>query len=398
MHILFRTEIPYYLFILFQSKEDSIMSGDFHHYGATDDLWIEKDEIAHQLEEQQPLALLNESHQILEDDSVSRPAPTPVFGRKKQLSLNQQMTDSISQKKQQRSIGAPKGPDFNFGRPEDLVLLGRSMSFGNSISKLHKITGKAGQNPRARKNVGAYRRKRQDFDTWKGRVGVHVPVDQINLKALSSTVLDHLPGWDIIDHYDVIRVWMPSETSVHGNLDEYGSNGISDVSSQDASMPEVYVFSFGSVVFWNFQSEFFEKAWIDRCLLRHSEIIGEVNDPIAMENACDEMGFIYGETHKIFRDVIQLSTRDSAEKLAVSFAFAKSALLSVFEWRLEKTIERNSHIPEELAKTGHINLSRAEISKEIGRIYLVKHGIHLDNSLLDTPEEFWEGKCDLMIH
>jgi len=98
--------------------------------------------------------------------------------------------------------------------------------------------------------------------------------------------------------------------------------------------------------------------------------------------------------------VIQLSTRDSAEKLAVSFAFAKSALLSIFEWRLEKTIERNSHIPEELAKTGHINLSRAEISKEIGRIYLVKHGIHLDNSLLDTPEEFWEGTymlftCDI---
>jgi uncharacterized Rmd1/YagE family protein len=371
------------------------MSGDFHHYGATDDLWIEKDEII-QLEEQQPLSR-TESVPIPEEEvsgtptDLRRPAPTPVFGRKKQLSLNQQMTDGLSQRRV-NSSGAPQGPDFNFGRPEDLVLLGRSISMGASSSKSSKLPSKTGQNTRARKNVGAYRRRRQDFDTWKGRVGVHVPVDQIHLKALVSVILDHLPGWDLIDHYDVIRVWMPCESSSHGALSEHGNGGLSDVSSQDASMPEVYVFSFGGVVFWNFQSEFFEKAWIDRCLLRHADIIGEVNDPSAMENACDEMGFIYGDSHKIFRDVIQLSTRDSAEKLAVSFAFAKSALLSIFEWRLEKTIERNSHIPEELAKTGHINLSRAEISKEIGRIYLVKHGIHLDNSLLDTPEEFWEGK------
>ena len=100
--------------------------------------------------------------------------------------------------------------------------------------------------------------------------------------------------------------------------------------------------------------------------------------------------FVYDTNFCLHRDIVQLITKEYGEKLAVSFAMAKSANLSIFEWRLDQVIERNSHIPEQLATNGHINMSRKEISKEIGRIFLVKSGINLENNILDTPEEFWE--------
>lgn len=75
----------------------------------------------------------------------------------------------------------------------------------------------------------------------------------------------------------------------------------------------------------------------------------------------------------------------------MSFAVAKSANLSIYEWRLEQAVQRNAHIPEDLAKTGELNLNRREINVEVGRLYLLNNAINLETTMLDTPEEFWEG-------
>merc|ERR1711862_1028343 len=53
-------------------------------------------------------------------------------------------------------------------------------------------------------------------------------------------------------------------------------------------------------------------------------------------------------------------------------------------------IERNANIPEELASTGQVHMSDTQLSKEIGNLLLIKHGINLDHNLQDTPEEFWD--------
>ena len=52
------------------------------------------------------------------------------------------------------------------------------------------------------------------------------------------------------------------------------------------------------------------------------------------------------------------SSYREAERLAVSFAFAQSCLLSIYEWRLDQTIRRNEDIPRELARRGSIGLSQ----------------------------------------
>lgn len=120
--------------------------------------------------------------------------------------------------------------------------------------------------------------------------------------------------------------------------------------------------------------------------------IGDENHVDAIESANDEISFMYGTNYLIKSDVVTLQTREYGEKMALSFALAKSAMLSIFEWSLNQVIERNSSIPEQMVKYGRIPMNSKELSKEIGRIYLVKSGIHLENNVLDTPEEFWEGK------
>jgi hypothetical protein len=57
-------------------------------------------------------------------------------------------------------------------------------------------------------------------------------------------------------------------------------------------------------------------------------------------------------------------------QLAVSFGLGQSAKLSVFERTTESTIANTRHIPEELAATGHISLSRNEISRRVGQLFV----------------------------
>jgi uncharacterized Rmd1/YagE family protein len=151
-------------------------------------------------------------------------------------------------------------------------------------------------------------------------------------------------------------------------------------------MPEVFVFGFGAVVFWNFKDGGDEKQWMEQHLFKRDEVLGLKHNAESIEEACDEMCFCYGEKFSWHRDVVQLHTRDAGEKLAVSFAFAKSANTSIYEWRLEQAIQRNAHIPEDLAEHGVLHLNRKQINVEIGRLYLLNNAINLETNLLDTPE------------
>ena len=116
---------------------------------------------------------------------------------------------------------------------------------------------------RQRKNVGAFRRTRQDYATWKGRIGAYVEYDEYDLKKLISGIYQSLPtNWELVDCYDVVRLWLPIEEDHKDSL--HFSGGEEDVPALPtgegayadgggeihASMPEVFVFGFGAVVFW----------------------------------------------------------------------------------------------------------------------------------------------------
>lgn len=62
---------------------------------------------------------------------------------------------------------------------------------------------------------------------------------------------------------------------------------------------------------------------------------------------------------------------------------------SLFEGLVETTIEDCKDIPDQLAQTGKINLNRTETNMQIGELFILRINIHLNGSVLDTPELFW---------
>ena len=93
---------------------------------------------------------------------------------------------------------------------------------------------------------------------------------------------------------------------------------------------------------------------------------------------------------KINLDTIYLNDFSSTSKIAISQALSQSVKLEQFEEELQTSIDENSNIPLQLSLTGKIKLTKKEISKKIGELFLVKSKIYLHYDLLDTPEFFWE--------
>lgn len=235
---------------------------------------------------------------------------------------------------------------------------------------------------RTRQSLRSFRRKGRDeneFELWRGRIGVHVECDEFQLKELEALLAEKLPGWDYVNHYDVLRLWQRPV---------YNNDGLQQLLPVETR--EIFIFSFGAVVFFNFSNPEKESQWMQTYLfssssLEKEHVYGTRHDVRAIESACDDMEFNYGETFSLKHDMCCFMSREPGEKLAVSFALAKSSLLSIYEWTLEQTIARNSHITEHLAKTGTIPMHKEDLSKEIGRIFLVMHMIaicktHLKNS------------------
>jgi uncharacterized Rmd1/YagE family protein len=159
--------------------------------------------------------------------------------------------------------------------------------------------------------------------------------------------------WDVAEYYDSIRLWQVSppylgqEQVIDWPLSEdedtaAEANGGDRAPSIDyeAARPEVFLFSFGAAVFWNFPSEEVEIRWLNEHVLEpFNEAVGDGLADEEVEAAKDEMAFVYGGVDNPFslkRDVANLETRETGEKLAVSYALAKSSLLSVYEERVQK--------------------------------------------------------------
>eukprot|EP01031_Cornospumella_fuschlensis_P033892 gene33892-41008_t len=153
---------------------------------------------------------------------------------------------------------------------------------------------------------------------------------------------------------------------------------------------EVFVFDFGAVVFWGCSREESNdllgicKEHIPKGLLSQAEF----------EAGEDDMAFITSyeaEGITIANDVIILPETSSAQsRLAVSFAIAQSAVLSIFEARIEQKIEDYKFIPEELAESGRVNLTPKQLGNMIGEVFVIRHDVNLHSEILDIPDYFWK--------
>jgi uncharacterized Rmd1/YagE family protein len=143
---------------------------------------------------------------------------------------------------------------------------------------------------------------------------------------------------------------------------------------------DVFYFSYGAIVSWGF-TESEEQALISYTKNFAKEPVDKIE--------LDEFSFVYGETMKIVEDEISLQNTDILTKLAVSHGLAQSVKLTIFEELIQKTISLTHHLPIGLAKKGKIPLSRKEISKKMGELFINRNFINLHSDILGVPEFFW---------
>lgn len=142
------------------------------------------------------------------------------------------------------------------------------------------------------------------------------------------------------------------------------------------------VFAYGAVVHWNVSTE--EQQKLHQLLLAHAEkplaVVEEDNFTFALE--CPST--------RIIEDHIEIESSDPILIFSLSQGMAQSIKLASFETNAITTINNTSYIPRSLALNGSIKLSRHNIAKIRGQLFLTKSDIILNYDLLDTPDFFWE--------
>lgn len=151
---------------------------------------------------------------------------------------------------------------------------------------------------------------------------------------------------------------------------------------------DLFFFSHGCFVSWGL-SKRQEQKWL-------AEVRSYSQGSLAVVEI-DQFCYRLGEetsidTHERFRvDVITLDSDNPQIKLALSYGLAQSIKLEAFEDAIQEEIRKNGHLPEQIASTGSISLSRRATFKRMGEIFLARSSINLNSEFLDTPEFFWRN-------
>ncbi|KAI9166807.1 Sporulation protein RMD1 [Paramyrothecium foliicola] len=149
--------------------------------------------------------------------------------------------------------------------------------------------------------------------------------------------------------------------------------------------PEVFLFDYGVVVIWGMTESQEAKFLKD---ISKFELEKLAPDDVEVER----FNFYYTREYqaRIYNDFITLRDKNNyMTKLAISHALAQSVKTSLFEELIASTVETCKDIPTQIARTGKIALSRSQINMQIGELFILRINIHLNGSVLDTPELFW---------
>lgn len=164
---------------------------------------------------------------------------------------------------------------------------------------------------------------------------------------------------------------------------------------------EMFVFSYGVAVFWNF-TEHQEKDILADLTFSEAEtgmplLTGAQNEE---DFETEEFHFEYNpETPRprVFNDMITLRSGDHMIKLAMSHAIAQSTKLSVFEQRMADQMAEAQHVPKRLALTGKLGLKREEVVKILGALFKSRVDVNLCKSHHPALSSYMEDLLYLVV-
>ncbi|GEQ70624.1 hypothetical protein JCM33374_g4302 [Metschnikowia sp. JCM 33374] len=148
---------------------------------------------------------------------------------------------------------------------------------------------------------------------------------------------------------------------------------------------DVFVFEYGVVILWGYTVKE-EQAFLEDLARFESEKLS--SEDIQVE----EFNYYITTSYqpRIYNDFITL--RDDSNymlKLSISHALAQSVKISLFEELVDNTIEDTHDIPQQIAHTGKVEMTRDETMKSIGELFILRININLHGSVLDSPELMW---------
>ncbi|KAL8393607.1 hypothetical protein RB595_003375 [Gaeumannomyces hyphopodioides] len=163
---------------------------------------------------------------------------------------------------------------------------------------------------------------------------------------------------------------------------------------------EMFVFSYGVVVFWNFTESQEKDILADLTFSEGETGVSLLTRPLDQADfETEEFHFEYSADAKrprVFNDMITLLPRsDHMVKLTISHAIAQSTKLCFFEEKMSETMLDAQHVPKQLALTGELAMTRTEIVKILGRLFKSRVDINLSSNILDVPNFFWDSEPTL---
>jgi uncharacterized Rmd1/YagE family protein len=164
--------------------------------------------------------------------------------------------------------------------------------------------------------------------------------------------------------------------------EEVSINPINRLVPDAKNFAEMFVFSYGVVVFWNFTENQERDILGDLAFAENETGVSLTTRPLdEMDFETEEFHFEYSPDVKrprVFNDMITLLPRsDHMVKLTISHAIAQSTKLCFFEERMSETMQDAQHVPKRLALTGELNMTRTEVVKILGRLFKSRVDINL---------------------
>ncbi|KAL5001976.1 hypothetical protein BDV10DRAFT_141206 [Aspergillus recurvatus] len=204
----------------------------------------------------------------------------------------------------------------------------------------------------------------------------------------------------------------------HENREQNGHPGSSEGTANDGhsrilspgstptrlpyDVAEMFVFSYGVVVFWNFTAKQERDILADLAFATSSTTgspITLATLPLQEEDfETEEFHFEYSTEiarPRVYNDMITLRSGDHMIKLAISHGIAQSTKLCFFEEVMARQMTEAKDVPRRLAMTGKLGLKREEVFRILGKLFKSRVEVNLSSNVLDVPNFFWESEPTL---
>ena len=145
---------------------------------------------------------------------------------------------------------------------------------------------------------------------------------------------------------------------------------------------EMYIFSYGVAVFWNFTANQEKDVLADLTFFSSSSptttlVVAPQNEE---DFETEEFHFEYSSEiprPRVFNDMITLRSGDHMIKLTMSHAIAQSTKLSYFEQQMANQMAEAQHVPRRLALTGKLGMKRKQVVKILGALFKSRVDVNL---------------------